>query len=158
MPTTGELFRYSSVLHAAIASVVTLLIAYEPLEIPRIISGGHAGMWFTMGYLMYLIAGPLGSLYFSSLYGDKRSVVGTISFIVYTVGVFVATFSLMYAGYHAGWMEHVYPIHNQGQQIPIPQIHQFLVNFVTPAGIGTILAGIGGLIGAVGAIRAERTS
>jgi hypothetical protein len=150
--TPGTLFRYASIIHAIIAALLTLLIAYEPLEIPRIISGGSAGMWYTMGYLMYLIAGPLGSLYFSSLYGERKSIVGTISFIIYTIGVFLATFSLIYGGYYAGWMMHVYPVHNPGQQIPTQQIHLWLVNFVLPAGIGTALAGLGALIGALGAI------
>jgi hypothetical protein len=45
----GTLFRYASIIHAIIAALLTLLIAYEPLEIPRIISGGSAGMWYTMG-------------------------------------------------------------------------------------------------------------
>ncbi len=148
----GKLFRYASLAHLLAASVITLLIAYEPLEIPRVISGGSAGMWFTMGYLMYLIAGPLGNLYLSSTYGDRKSSMGLLSFLIYNAGVMIATFLLMYAGYNAGWMMHVYPVHHQGAQIPIPQIHNFLVNFVTPIGIGTILAGLGALLGALGSI------
>lgn len=156
MPTPSKLFRYASLVHAMIASVITLLIAYEPLEIPRIIAGGSAGMWFTMGYLMYLIAGPLGSHYFSSLYGDRRSLVGVLSFLLYNTGTLVAAFSLMYGGYYAGWMMHVYPVHHQGSQIPTQQIHLWLVNFILPAGIGTILAGLGALIGALGTLIPEK--
>lgn len=148
----GRLFRYASFVHLFIVSIITLLIAYEPLEIPRVIAGGSAGMWFTMGYLMYLIAGPLGNLYFSSTYGDGNSRVGFLSFLLYNAGVIIATFLLIYAGYNAGWMMHVYPVHHQGQQIPREQIHNFLANFITPIGIGTILAGVGALIGALGLI------
>ncbi|RDD54095.1 MAG: hypothetical protein BA066_01175 [Candidatus Korarchaeota archaeon NZ13-K] len=114
MPGPGRLFRYASLIHLIIASIITLLIAYEPLEIPRIIAGGSAGMWFTMGYLMYLIAGPVGNLYFSSVYGDVDSKIGLLSFLLYNAGVLVACLSLMYGGYHAGWMMHVYPVHTQG--------------------------------------------
>ncbi|MCS7103436.1 MAG: hypothetical protein NZ992_06110 [Candidatus Korarchaeum sp.] len=156
MPALGRLFRYASLVHLIVASVITLLIAYEPLEIPRVIAGGSAGMWFTMGYLMYLIAGPLGSLYFSLIYSDKRSSIGLLAFLMYNAGVLIASFSLIYGGYHAGWMMHVYPVHHQGNQIPTQQIHLWLVNFVLPAGIGTILAGLGALIGAIGALISER--
>lgn len=156
MSTPTRFFRYASLVHLIVASMITLLIAYEPLEIPRIIAGGRAGTWFTMGYLMYLIAGPLGNLYLSIVYGDRRSSIGLLAFLLYNAGVLIASLSLIYAGYHAGWMMHVYPVHHQGKQVPIEQIHLWLVNFVLPAAIGTVLAGLGALMGALGALMPGR--
>ncbi len=153
--TAGNLFRYASIFHTIVASIITFLIIYEPMEVPRIISGAHAGMWFTMGYLMYLIAGPLGSLYFAKLYGNRKSALGLISFILFTLGVVVATWSLMYGGYYAGWMEHVYPASVEGAKPDFAAIHKWLVNFELPAGVGTGAAALGALLGAIGAVFAR---
>ncbi len=67
------------------------MIFYGPLEIPRIISGGHAGMWFAIGCLMYLISGSLGSFYSVKLYRNRKSTLGLILFTLCTVGVIITT-------------------------------------------------------------------
>ncbi|MFH1328245.1 MAG: hypothetical protein ABIH76_05320 [Candidatus Bathyarchaeota archaeon] len=145
---------YITFYHAIVACFITVLIVVPGFQIPRIIAGGNTGMWFTVGYILYLIVGAGGNAGFSQICRltalsevVKRPVkiLGYISLILFNTGLMGATYMLMYAGYHAGYMEHVIPVLT-GAGPDFLAIHEFLVVFVEPIGAFVIMTVIGMIV------------
>ncbi len=154
MRNLGKYFMYIALSHAFVASVITLLITLPNLQMPRIIAGGNAGMWFTVGYILYIVAGVMGNLGFSQLWrlvGEVKGsgrILGYLNFVIYNLGVTGVTYLLMYAGYTAGYMQHVIPVLT-GTKPSIEAIHKFLVAFPEPIGFFVIVAVIGAVVGII---------
>jgi len=151
----SRLWLYSSLFHGAVAALLTLLIVVPALEIPRIISGGGAGTWFTIGYIMYLLGGPLGSIGFSVLYAGVgtggsalNSRLGWLHLTLTNLGVMSACYQLIYGGYIAGYMQHIAPSIT-GEPVDLGAVHLFLVRFVTPIGASVLLTALSLMIGIV---------
>lgn len=71
---------------------------------------------------------------------------GLIHFAMFNIGLIGTTYMLMYAGYNAGYMQHIVPTLTGGQP-NFGAIHEFLVVFVEPIGISLILTALGAVIG-----------
>lgn len=142
-------FIYATLFHISVLAIWTSLIIVPSLNIPKIITGGSAGTWYVIGYEMYLMAGVIGSAMLAFLYylvprfGTKeiKSSLALLNFTLVQIGVLLSSFLLGYAGYVAGSMRLA--------EEPTSQIHEFLVNFINPAGIGVIIAVLGFLIGTI---------
>jgi len=144
-------FSYAALVHIAGAAVWTGLAAIPDLNIPRIIAGGGSGTWYTVGYLMYILAGALGMLAFAALYRVSNGANGVLAWmhlVLSNVGVVGAAFLVGYAGYQAGYMQYVIPLATQGEP-NIRAIHGFLSNFIEPIGVMVLVAVVGVLLGVV---------
>ncbi len=142
----ARIFGFVALFHLAVAAVWTGLTAIPDLNIPRIIAGGSAGMWYTTAYLMYVIAGAAGMTMFATMYyiagGNVNNVVGWLHLLISNVGIAGAAYVLGYAGYNAGYMQHVL-------NTPTEEIHNFLAPFVEPLGLLALIAALGVLVGVV---------
>jgi len=56
-------FLYAAIIQGGAAALITFLAAFGdqigllPVSASRVIAGGEAGNWFTVGYLAYIIVG-----------------------------------------------------------------------------------------------------
>ena len=139
-------FMIASVIHGigfAVWSGLFLLdgIGFE-LNLSRIIAGGGAGTWFTIGYLLYLITGFVGmtvqgTLYYLTpqlfqreLYSDKLALA---HFVLINIAVVSATWMLGMAGFQGGSLALA------GREA---EIHNTVIAYVVPIGYSIIL-GVG---------------
>jgi len=140
----ARIFGFVALFHLAVEAVWTGLTAIPDLNIPRIISGGSAGMWYTTAYLMYIIAGAVGMTIFAAIYyiagGNVNNTLGRLHLVISNVGIAGSAYLLGYAGYNAGYMQHVL-------KAPTEEIHQFLAPFVEPLGVLVLMAALGVLVG-----------
>ena len=78
------LFLYAAILQGAAAVAITFLGAFGdqigllPVAVSRIIAGGEAGNWFTVGYLTYLTVGVVGTAVTSLFYFHIETVQGKL--------------------------------------------------------------------------------
>jgi hypothetical protein len=76
------LFLYAAIIQGAIAALITFLggfgdqIGLYPVAVSRVIAGGEAGMWFIMGYLMYIIVAVVAMAVTSLFYFYIETVLG----------------------------------------------------------------------------------
>src|SRR3989304_7397447 len=111
-------FIYAAIVQGAVAAGVTFLGAYGdqlgilPMSVARVIAGGGAGTWFTMGYVVYLIVGVVAMAVTSLFYFYIETVQGKkfkgatmglawVHLVLGNVGVATAALMAMYGGYFA---------------------------------------------------------
>lgn len=108
-------------------------------------------MWYTTAYLMYIVAGAAGMATFAAMYhvarGSVNNTLGWLHLLISNVGIAGASYVLGYAGYNAGYMEHVL-------MTPTAEIHEFLAPFVEPLGVLVTIAALGVLLGVVSLVLA----
>jgi len=128
------------------------------LNFSRIIAGGGAGMWFTVGYLLYLTAGFVGSATFATIYhlltgSAGRSLfsskLAAVHFALYNIAVVGATWLLGYAGWVGGSLALA------GQAA---QIHPTIVVYVIPIGVFVLIGCISALVFVINAALSRRTA
>lgn len=113
-------FITAAILQGAIVVGLTVFIILGEISVQepgvsRVIAGGGAGTWFTLGYVMYIVVGVIGvavsSLFYlytervlKKWYKDHKgaTVVAWINLILMNVGTAVAMGMLMLAGYRGG--------------------------------------------------------
>ncbi len=115
----AALFLYAAIIQGAIAAVITFLggfgdqIGLLQVSASRVIAGGEAGTWFTVGYLTYLIVGVLATAVTSLFYFFIETVQGKvykgitkalswIHLVLGNVGVAGAAILAMVGGYLGG--------------------------------------------------------
>lgn len=144
-------FVVASVLHGIGIAVWSGLFLLDgigiPLNLSRIIAGGGAGTWFTVGYLLYLITGFIGMalqgfLYYTisesrgSLFSGKLA---AAHFVLMNIAVIGATWTLGYAGFVGGTLT------LEGR---VAEVHASIVMYVNPIGYCILAGVIAALIGA----------
>ncbi|MCS7145484.1 MAG: hypothetical protein RMJ28_03155 [Nitrososphaerota archaeon] len=111
-------FIGAAIIQGALATLITLYIVVGQIfflrpEPSRVIAFGSAGMWFTMGYLTYLIVGVMGVAVTALFYNYIESVLekpysglaeklAWVHLILMNVGVVGATWLMMLGGYLGG--------------------------------------------------------
>ncbi|MEM4311238.1 MAG: hypothetical protein QXX95_02490 [Nitrososphaerales archaeon] len=155
---------------AAIAQglLATLLTAYFVLgqtfgflvpAFSRVIAAGGAGMWFTVGYLSYLIVGVVSmavtALFYQHIevtlqkpYKGITNILAWIHLILMNVGVVGATWLMVYGGYIAGGG--MLPAAVGGKGWDAGKAHEFLAPLVPPITIFIAILAIGVLLGGLG--------
>ncbi|MER5174628.1 MAG: hypothetical protein ABJB76_08510 [Candidatus Nitrosocosmicus sp.] len=133
-------------------------------EVARVIAGGNAGTWFTIGYILYIVVGVLGVAVSSLFYLYLERVLGKqykdntfakiaawIHLLFMNIGTVIAMSMLMFAGYVGGAA--MLPVSIGGRGLNALQAHEIIGPFVEHiAGailvilIGVISGGIGFLI------------
>jgi hypothetical protein len=110
-------FVAAAVVQAALAMVLTGYLLYQGLfglpAASRIVAGGGAGMWLTVGFIGFVLFGPIGMALAAGLFRQLESHMGRIAgrftnyglwaaLLLYNVGVVGATWLMMHAGYRGG--------------------------------------------------------
>ena len=137
-------YMTASLLHSVGVAVWSLLFISEgfgiTLNMSRIIAGGGAGTWLTVGYLLYIITGFVGNAVFGILVNQiphslnkpwySQKLLG-LHLILYNVALVGVTVQLGLAGFIGG---------NLTLIGAVAEIHPNIVVFVDPT---CILLGIG---------------
>ena len=120
------------------------------LQMSKIIAGGGAGTWLTVGYYLFLIVGVCviflcGAAYYLIAQALGRDVysgkLAGAQLVMMEAGALIALGLLYYAGFVAGRMFIA--------QTPAEQVHPFLANFIEPIGAFVAIGLLGALIGGV---------
>ena len=110
-------FVLATVLQTTLAVVLTAYLVYEGAfgfpAASRIVAGGGAGTWLTVGYFAFVIFGPIAMALSAGLFRQVESHMGRISgkwhdrllwiaLLTYNVGIVAGTWLMMHAGYRGG--------------------------------------------------------
>jgi hypothetical protein len=167
------LFLYAAIVQGAIAAVVTFLgavgdqIGVLPVAVARVIAGGEAGMWFTVGYLTYLIVGVVAMAVTSLFYFYIETVQGKtyrgaakalswIHLVLGNVGVAGAAILAMIGGYLGGAA--MQPPNFGGMGYTTQQVHVNILQYYQYPVAAFLLVGLlGFFLGGVGYVLAIRS-
>ena len=130
-------------------------------EVSRVIAAGGVGIWFTMGYIMYLVIGVIGVavsavfyLYFerivekSNRKNKAASILSWIHLLFMNIGTTIGMGMMMYVGYVGG--ASMLPVSVGGKGLDVGQTHHILASFVEPIGIAILLISFGVIAGGIG--------
>jgi hypothetical protein len=154
-------FLYAAMFQGAAAALITFLGAFGdqikllPVSVSRVIAGGEAGNWFTVGYLAYLIVGVVSMavtsmfyFYIETVEGKTYSGTGKMfawaHLVLGNVGVAGASFLAMWGGYWGG--AGMQPAQFGGKGWNTGQVH---VNVLGPLAVPIAIVLTIGLIGFV---------
>lgn len=160
-------FIYAAIAQGFCAFVITALIVLPILNPSpsRIIAGGSAGTWLTVGYLSYLVVGVMGvavtALFYHYLEVDRKISFSGLTnglawahFLLMNVGVVAATWMMMYAGFIGG--AGLMPAALGGGGLNTGQVHELINPYVEPIGYSIIALGLGVLLGGIGFVLSFR--
>ena len=165
-------FLYAAIIQGAVAVGVTFLGAFGdqlgllPMSVARVIAGGGAGMWFTMGYVVYLIVGVLAMavtslfyFYIETIQGKTyKGITKALSWIHLTlgnIGVAGASLAAMWGGYWAA--QAVAATTSGGLGLQPGAAHEVLVTVEEPIAAFIALALIAFFVGGLGYVLAMRS-
>ncbi len=110
-------FVIAAIVQGALAALLTTYLLYQGVygapAASRIVAGGGAGTWLTVGYLIFILLGPIAAavtaLFYQHIevtlgktYGGLTSAMAWIHLVLMNVGVVGATWLMMNAGYRGG--------------------------------------------------------
>ncbi|MEM2770229.1 MAG: hypothetical protein QW490_04165 [Nitrososphaerota archaeon] len=173
--TWANRFIAAAIVQGALALILTAYFvlgqfAWLKPEVSRVIAGGSAGTWFTVGYVTYLIVGVIGvavtALFYHHIevtlgkpYSGSLNLLAWIHLIFMNVGVIGATWLMMIGGYLAGAA--MLPPAVGGKGWTVQEVHE-KVFYSIPGGyplwiaVFIIILGIGVLAGGLGYVLAWR--
>lgn len=150
-------FTLAALIHGIIAAIWSGLFLVDQigisLNLSRIVAGGSVGTWLTMGYLLYLITGPLSMAAWGAIYGPNLKNSGKslysdrlawIHFVLFNIGVMGTTWLMGYAGFIGG------SLLLAGRAA---EVHQTIVGLVQPIGISVAIGALSTLIGVFNILR-----
>ncbi len=165
-------FLYVAIIQGAVAAGIFFLGAFGdqigllPVAVSRVIAGGQAGNWFTVGFLTYLVVGVLGMAVTALFYFQIESATGKpysgitaylawAHMILGNIGVVGAAFLAMWGGYWGGAMAQ--PTQLGGKGWTSQQVHTNILQFY-PVPIAAFMAIglLGFVLGGIGYILAMR--
>jgi hypothetical protein len=167
------LFLYAAIIQGAVAAVITFLGAFGdqigllPAAVSRVIAGGEAGIWFTVGYLTYLIVGVVAMAVTSLFYFYIETVQGKtykgmtkalawMHLVLSNVGVAGAALIAMWGGYWGG--RAMLPANNGGLGWNSGQVHVNILGSLPPyIAVFLGLALLGFFVGGLGYLIAMRS-
>jgi hypothetical protein len=113
--TWANRFIAAAIVQGALAVILTAYFvlgqfAWLKPRVSRVIAGGSAGTWFTVGYVTYLVVGVIGvavtALFYHHIevtlgkpYAGSLNLLAWIHLILMNVGVIGATWLMMIGGY-----------------------------------------------------------
>ena len=167
VPVWTNRFLMTTMIHVIFAICWTSLFVLTFIKPPlaMIMSYGSAGTWLLAGYVLYIVAGPLGNGLNAVLYQyfevdlEKKytgfvKIFAWLHLILGNIGTAGATWLLMIAGYFGG--RALMPTSLGGLGMNELQTHiTYMSHFIVPIGIFTLITIIGYLFGVLGYIREE---
>lgn len=164
-------FMVAAVIQGLLVTILTLAVVigqmYVKPEVSRVIAFGSAGMWFTMGYIMYILVGVIGvavsALFYHylehTLVAVYRGIVGYLAWahlIMMNVGVVGATWLMMYGGYEGA--KAMLPVNVGGLGLTAAEAHEILAPLVTPIVLFIVVLALGVILGGIGFMITYRNS
>ncbi len=166
----------AAIIQGALAAGVTAYLLYDAVyQTPgsaRIVAGGSAGTWLSMGYLAYIMFGPLAaavtSLFYQHIEVNQHSpykgwtnIFASFHIVLMNVGVVGGTWIMMNGGWRAGaltiTLEAQNPTWTIGQVLG--QVHVQVLGGLPPyIAWFTAIAILGAFAGGVGYLAAWRRS
>lgn len=149
-PRLFKYYAWTAFMNAIIAIIITLPVFVEGWNMSRVIAGGSAGSWLTVGYLLFFIVGVAmillcGIIYYVISSVSKRGIfsfrLGLAELVLLEISVLGTCLGLYYFGFVGGQML----IAKQ----PTPELHEFLVQFVQPAAVFISIGLIGAVLGLI---------
>lgn len=143
-------FGFASLLNGVIFLALSLAPLVPQWEVSRTMAGGSAGSWYVIGYLGLAIVGVLavflsGAAYYlfaqisgGNIYNTKLA---WLHLVLMDVGSVGTSLLLAWAGLNGAAMLRA--------EVPVPQVHVFLVQFEEPVAALAVVAGLGALAGIV---------
>ena len=110
-------FVIAAIIQGALAAALTSYLLYQGVwgfpAASRIVAGGGAGTWLTVGYLVYIVLGPIATAvtalfyqhleaHLHKLYTGLTNILAWIHLVLMNVGVVGGTWLMMNAGYRGG--------------------------------------------------------
>lgn len=110
-------FVIAAIIQGALAAALTSYLLYQGVfgfpAASRIVAAGGAGTWLTVGYLVYIVLGPIAAavtaLFYQHIeahlhkpYTGLTNVLAWIHLVLMNVGVVGGTWLMMNAGYRGG--------------------------------------------------------
>jgi len=157
----GNRFMIATLVQGALATALTALLLYLGVfGVPaasRIVAGGGAGTWLTVGYFAYIIMGVFGTmaaaLFFKHLELDLRKGynkwtdgLAWLTLLMWNIGITAGTWLMMYAGYAGGAA--AMSTASGGLGYTTAQVHSLIMAaFPTPIAIFMAIAVFGAFIG-----------
>lgn len=148
----GTRFTLAALIHGLIAAIWSGLFIVDQfgiiLNMSRIVAGGSVGTWLTLGYLLYLVAGVIGTAVWGGIYAlisrtPNRSIfsdkLALAHFILYNLAVVGVTWLMGYVGFIGGSLL----LAGKGAA----EIHTAIVAFVLPIGVSVAIGVVSTLIG-----------
>ncbi len=165
-------FVIAAIIQGALAAVLTSYLLYEGLwgtpQASRIVAGGGAGMWLTVGYLVYIPLGPIAAAVTAQFYQHIEStrqkpytglsnILAWGHIVLMNVGVVGATWLMMNAGYRGGAAALSTSVGGLGWTSL--QVHADIMQYYPPyIGVFIAIAILGALAGGLGYVLAWRRS
>lgn len=170
--TWSKRFIVSSIVHASIISGLTIFLVLSQISllkpaVSRVIAAGNAGMWFTVGYTMYIVIGVISMAIFGlyyyyieegtakrSYYNNSSSrhkalvIMAWSNIVLMNAGTISAMTMLMYGGYNAGAA--MLPVEVGGKGFTAAQAHTILGPLAEPISVSILVIAAGALIGIIG--------
>jgi len=169
----AALFLYAAIIQGAAAAFITFLGAFGdqigvlPVAASRVIAGGEAGTWFTLGYVMYIMVGVIAMAVTSLFYFYIETVQGKtykgttkafawIHLLLGNIGVAGAAILAMVGGYLGGAA--MQPPQFGGMGWTTGQVHVHVLQYYTePIAAFLVLALLGFVLGGLGYVLAMRS-
>jgi len=110
-------FVIAAIIQGGLAAALTSYLLYQGVfgfpAASRIVAGGGAGTWLTVGYLVYIVLGPIAAavtaLFYQHIeahlhkpYTGFTNILAWIHLVLMNVGVVGGTWLMMNAGYRGG--------------------------------------------------------
>ncbi len=156
-------FVMATVLQGVLAIGLTAFLLYEAVfgvpSASRIVAGGGAGTWLTVGYLGYLMLGVVAmammafvyrhlEVHIGKAYRRWSSAIAWAHLVLWNVGVVGATWLMMYAGYIGG--SGALSTTAGGGGLNPGQVHEILVPFPPYIAAFMAVALLGAIAGGLG--------
>jgi hypothetical protein len=149
-------FIWAAILQGLVATLATVPIVLPWINpaVSKVIAGGGAGTWFTVGYLSYIVVGVIAvavtALFYQHFevtlgkpYSRLTNALAGIHLVLMNVGALAACALMMYGGYFAGAA-----IINGQTALWVHE--NILSQLVNPIGYAIIATGVGVLAGGLG--------
>lgn len=172
-------FVVAAIVQGALAAGLTAYFLYDS-KYPqdsldpgpaKIVAGGGAGTWLAMGYLAFIIFGPIAvavtslfyqhiEVFLGGVYKGSMNALAWIHLVLMNVGVVGGTWIMMNGGYRGGALAINLAAANGGSPGQYGgQVHvQVLAGLVDPIGYFALIAVLGAFAGGVGYLIAWRRS
>ncbi len=162
-------FIGAAIIQGLLVVMLTLAIIFGQMyvkpEVSRVIAFGSAGMWFTMGYVMYILVGVIGvgvsALFYHYLentlglsYKGIAKYLAVLHLIMMNVGIVGATWLMMYGGYEGA--KAMLPVEVGGLGLTAAEAHGILAPLIMPIAVFILVLVIGVILGGVGFITTYR--
>jgi putative flippase GtrA len=165
MGVWAKRFMGAAIIQGLLAVILTLAIIFGQMyvkpEVSRVIAFGSAGMWFTMGYIMYILVGVIGvgvsALFYHYLeytlatpYKGIAKYLAMLHLVMMNVGIAGSTWLMMYGGYNGA--KAMLPVEVGGLGLNAAAAHEILAPLIMPIAAFIIILVAGIIAGGVGFI------